>query len=113
MNSNDRVPLSVSNATSDGKETEQAMTGPGGHIEKKRNTADKCELECSSTVGWSRFGTATRTCSENATTSSYLQGHRWGFNEGNPKLKDSDYHFVSQSLNSLAAAAATAPAPAD
>ncbi|GMI78678.1 NIN-like protein 8 [Hibiscus trionum] len=51
------------------------------------------------------FDTATRTCSENATTGPYLQGHRWGFKEGNPKVEDSDYHFVSQSSNSLAAAA--------
>ncbi|KAK8515983.1 hypothetical protein V6N12_066821 [Hibiscus sabdariffa] len=57
------------------------------------------------------FGTATRTCSENATTGSYLRGHRWGFKEGNPKVEDSDYHFVSRSSNSLAAA--PAPAPAD
>ncbi|KAE8658909.1 Protein NLP9 [Hibiscus syriacus] len=53
------------------------------------------------------FGTVTN--SENATTGSYLQvGLRWGFNEGDPKVEDSDYHFVSQSSNSLAAA--TAPA---
>ncbi|KAK8548121.1 hypothetical protein V6N13_055051 [Hibiscus sabdariffa] len=56
------------------------------------------------------FGTATRTCSENATTGSYLRGHKWGFNEGNPKVEDSDYHFVSRSSNSLVAATATAPA---
>ncbi|KAK8704750.1 hypothetical protein V6N13_048363 [Hibiscus sabdariffa] len=51
MNLNDRVPLSVSNATSDGKETdgspEQTMTGPRGHIEKKRNTAEKKNVSLS------------------------------------------------------------------
>ncbi|XP_039043406.1 protein NLP8-like [Hibiscus syriacus] len=57
------------------------------------------------------FGSATKTCSENVTNGSYLQvGHRWGFNEGNPKVEDSDYHFVSHSTNSLAAATASASA---
>ncbi|MBA0696188.1 hypothetical protein Goari_002764, partial [Gossypium aridum] len=45
MNSNDRVPLHVSNAKSDGKEAdgprEQAMSGPRRQIEKKRSTAEK------------------------------------------------------------------------
>ncbi|KAL1149039.1 hypothetical protein V6Z11_A10G164700 [Gossypium hirsutum] len=45
MNSNDTVPLHVSNAKSDGKEAdgprEQAMSGPRRQIEKKRSTAEK------------------------------------------------------------------------
>ncbi|XWS09383.1 hypothetical protein CRYUN_Cryun40dG0080600 [Craigia yunnanensis] len=45
MNSNDRIPLNVSNSRSDGKEAdgplEQAMSGPRRQIEKKRSTAEK------------------------------------------------------------------------
>ncbi|KAG8481310.1 hypothetical protein CXB51_026072 [Gossypium anomalum] len=45
MNSNDTVPLHVSNAKSDGKEAdgprEKAMSGPRRQIEKKRSTAEK------------------------------------------------------------------------
>ncbi|XP_012478385.1 protein NLP8 [Gossypium raimondii] len=53
------------------------------------------------------FGTATWTCPENATTDSYVEGgQRWGFNNGNLKVEDSDCHFVSGSSSSLAAAAA-------
>ncbi|XWS13181.1 hypothetical protein CRYUN_Cryun36dG0015500 [Craigia yunnanensis] len=45
MNSDDRIPLNVSNSRSDGKEPdcppEQAMSGPRRQIEKKRSTAEK------------------------------------------------------------------------
>ncbi|KAK6279487.1 hypothetical protein POUND7_019754 [Theobroma cacao] len=45
MNSNDRIPLNVSNSRSDGKEAdgppEQAMSGPRRQMEKKRSTAEK------------------------------------------------------------------------
>lgn len=54
------------------------------------------------------FGTATWTCPENATTDSCVGGQRWGFNDGNPKVEDSDCHFGSGSSSSLVAAAAPA-----
>ncbi|XVF37631.1 hypothetical protein REPUB_Repub20aG0026100 [Reevesia pubescens] len=45
MNSNDRIPLNVSNSRSDGNDADgppkQAMSGPRRQIEKKRSTAEK------------------------------------------------------------------------